>query len=330
MFLPITQEGAIMQPDSRPDNRGKTVLDKDDPRFSIIGFHEPLKLEELNDHIVFVKQLVVSKTPDDLKKRLLSIFNKLGFSDFSFLGFTHNYKPHVFLTTLPEKLLADYEAKKLYTRDMTLDYLKASNPTHIHHSDIQKIIDNPCIPTHTFNKNREILALYKEFGFNDAYLMPYKTDEELFALEKADEEEANEVVVDKEEIKSKEQIKKAARNRKGRMLFSLMAKGATAEEFKALTESRGAVLHGLGDTAVRVFKNKFISKNPAPKINPKALKLITVMAKFDVTLGQAAEKLCVSTDTANKYMAMAKEMLGSRSQANTVYKAIQRGLIDFD
>ena len=242
-----------MQPDSRPDNRGKTVLDKDDPRFSIIGFHEPLKLEELNDHIVFVKQLVVSKTPDDLRKRLLSIFNKLGFSDFSFLGFTHNYKPHVFLTTLPEKLLADYEAKKLYTRDMTLDYLKASNPTHIHHSDIQQIIDSPCIPTQTFDKNREILALYKEFGFNDAYLMPYKPGKE---------------EIDGKETKSKEQRKKAGS--KGRMLFSLMAKGATAEEFMALTESRGAVLHVLGDTAVRVYQNKFISNKPAPRINSKA------------------------------------------------------------
>ena len=291
------------------DNRENIGLDEENQRFDIVGFDQGLRLEELNDHIVFVKQLVASKTPEDLSERLLNIFNNFGFSDFSFIGCTHNYKPHIFLTTLPEKLLADYQAQQFYRHDMTLDYLNADNPTHFHHSDIQQIIDSAGFLTQTFGQNRKILALYKKFGFNDAYLMPYKPS--------------------KEEIDGKETKRKDTDN-KSNLLFSLMAKGATAEEFLALTESRGAVLHLLGDTAIRVYQSKFTSYNPAPRINSKSIRLLNIMAKSDLSLSQAADKLCVSTDTANKYMAAAKKMLGSRSQANTVYRAIQKGFIDLD
>jgi DNA-binding CsgD family transcriptional regulator len=114
------------------------------------------------------------------------------------------------------------------------------------------------------------------------------------------------------------------------LLFTLVAKGMTSKKFMAITQSRRAVLHLLGNTAIRVYQNKFKSHNPAPRINPKPIRLLTIMARSDLNLSQAAEKLCISIDTANKHMALAKEMLGSRSQANAVYRAIQKGLIDFD
>jgi len=53
------------------------------------------------------------------------------------------------------------------------------------------------------------------------------------------------------------------------------------------------------------------------------------MAKNDLTLTQAADKLCLSTHTINKHMAMAKKELGARTQATAIYRAIQGGLIDF-
>ena len=232
----------------RPDNRETICQDGANQRFDIVDFDQGLSSEELNGHNDFIKQLDASKTPNDLSSRLLSIFNQLGFSDFSFMGITHNHTPQVLLTTLPEELLTSYQYQRLYKYDMGLDYLKADNPTHFHHSDIQQIIDSTCALTQTFDKNREILALYKKFEFNDAYLMPYKADGKK---------------IDARETKSKET------DNKDSWLLSLMAKGATAEEFMALTESRGAFLHLLGETAIRVYQNNFKNHNPAPQINPE-------------------------------------------------------------
>jgi DNA-binding CsgD family transcriptional regulator len=51
------------------------------------------------------------------------------------------------------------------------------------------------------------------------------------------------------------------------------------------------------------------------------------MAKCDLSLAEAADNLCISLDTANKHMALAKQALGTGSQAPAVYLAIRKGLI---
>jgi DNA-binding CsgD family transcriptional regulator len=57
------------------------------------------------------------------------------------------------------------------------------------------------------------------------------------------------------------------------------------------------------------------------------LRLLSTMAQHDVSLAQAAENLCISLDTANKHMALAKQAMGTSSQANAVYLAVRKGLI---
>jgi DNA-binding CsgD family transcriptional regulator len=302
------------------EHRESICPDIENPIFDIIGFEQGITPEELNDHVGFVKQLVASKSPADLKKCLLKIFSQFGFSDFSFTGFSHDHKPHFFLTSLPEELLASYQDQHLYKFDLALDYLKADNPTHFHHSDIQQIIEGACFLTQTFDKNQQILDLYKKFEFNNAYLMPYKNNRDEIANKQIDRQ--------KKSGKNSDNQDCGYRDRDG-MLFSLMAKGATQKEFMTLTEPRSAVLHLLGDTAIRAYQNNFNSHNPAPRIDTKPIEFLTIMATSDLSLSQAADKLCISLHTANKYMATAKKMLGTGSQANATYRALQQGLIDF-
>jgi|TARA_B110000879_G_scaffold212616_1_gene309727 hypothetical protein len=277
----------------QPDYRESICPDKDSQRFDIAGFDQSLRLEELIDHIEFVKYLAGSTTPEDLSKRLLKIFKQFGFSDFALMSFPDNQNPHVFLTSLPKELLICYQGQSHLSQnksplsqdqsplsqDMILDYLKADNPTHFHHSDIQQIIENVCFLSQSFDKTREILALYKKFEFNDAYLMPYKGDKKLT-------------------------------DNKDSLLFSLMTKGATQKEFIALTKSQGAVLHLLGDTAIRVYQNRFNDHNPLPLIAPKPLRLLNAMSNAAPKPNRAADKLCISIDTSNSHMALAKKILG--------------------
>jgi hypothetical protein len=282
--------------------------------FAIAGYDRGLKAEELNDHIGYVKKLVASKTPEDLKERLLDILNQLGFSDFAFMGCFHNHKPHFFLSSLPKEFSTHYQDHRLDRYDMAIDCVRTGNSSHFYLSDIQQIINGTRLQTHTFEENQKILELYKKFEFNDAYLMPYKAKrDEISSL-------------------SDDQVKTASKDAdvKSRLLVALMAKGATQEEFFALTKSRDAVLYLLGDTLIRVFQNQFKNYNPAPQTDLKPIRLLTLMAKYDLNISQAADKLCVSKDSANKYMAAAKKMFGARSQVNAIYRAIQGGFINFD
>jgi len=232
--------------------------------FDIIGFDQGITPHEFNDHAGFIKQLLVSKTPTDFKKRLQKILIQFGFSDFSFIGFSDHYKPHFFLTSLPKELLNSYQDQHLYKYDLALDYLRAENPSHFHYSDIQQIIEGAFFLNQTFDKNQQILDLYKKFEFNDAYLMPYKNTGDQDGV-----------------------------------MFSLMTKGATLKEFMALTESRSAVLHLLGDTAIRIYQNNFNDHNPALEIDAKPVEFLTTTTTSDLNLSQAADR----------YMSLAKKML---------------------
>ena len=260
-----------------PDYRESNCPDKDGQSYDIADFDQSLRLKELINHLDFVEYLVASETPRDLSKRLLKIFNQFGFSDFALMGFPHNHKPHVFLTSLPKELLVCYQGPGAFSHDMLLDYLKTDNPTHFHHSDIQQIIESACIPIQNSDKNRGRLELYKKFEFYDAYLMPYTGNN-------------------------------PEKENKDRLLFSLLTKRATPKEFMALTKFRGAALHLLGDTAIRVYQNRFNDHNPLPRIDPKPIQLLKPITKVNSKPNQATDKLCISIDASNNHLALAKKI----------------------
>lgn len=291
---------------------------KKNPTFDLVGFDTPLTLPQMTAHIGFIHDLLLSETPEDLTDRLLKILADLGFSDFSFVGFSYNYKPHVYLSSLPKELLSSYQNMNCYRDDMVLDYVKTKNPAHFHHSDIQDLIERAEFPTLTFDKNIEILALYKQFEFNNIYLMPYKHND--------DDEE---YVILGNRFNKNKKPNPGENLRKNGILFSILAKGVSAKDFVELSKPLNAVLHLLGDTTIRIYESRFHNHNPLPKVNPKSMRLLTAMAKSDLSLSQAADKLCISVDTANKHMAMAKQMFGARSQVNAVYMAVKQGLIDY-
>jgi len=286
-------------------------------RFDIIGRDEGLSLDALINHIEFVNQITDAKNPEDLVERLLKALNQMGFSDFALMGSPVGQKANFFLSSLPSEFISGYEENHYHRHDMLLDYLKTGISKHLHYSSLQQSLDDAPFHTYTFTRNLEILALYKEFKFNDAYLMPITID---WGDRRNSDKNQPQTEGDKDKIK------KANRDR---LMFVVMAKGASKKEFQALTNDSGTAIRLLGDTAIRIHRSKFKTHTPPPIASPKALRLLRVMAKNDLTLTQAADKLCLSTHTINKHMAMAKKELGARTQATAIYRAIQRGLIDF-
>ncbi len=264
----------------------------------IAGADQDITLDVLINQIEFIRELTVSQNPDDLSQRLISVLNRFGFSDFALMRCSLSQASNFFLTSLPKELLDDYRKQRLYQHDMVLDYLKTGNPIPLHYSTIQRAIENASFLTHTFAQNLEILALYQQFEFSDAYVIPIQ----IHSGGKGDEEG---------------------------LLFSVLARGVNQEEFVKMTEKCGAILRLLGDAVIRIYNTKFGDGKPKPVINPKPMRLLTTIAKHDLTLSQAADHLCIGVDTANKHISLAKKALGTRSQANAVYLALKQGLIDF-
>ena len=284
-----------MKPKSYETISSKGVIQK----FDIVGLKQGLMLDELISHIEFVRELAASRNPRELKKRLIKALTCIGFSDFAFMRYPLNQTSNFFLNSLPKELLVFYQEQKFYEHDMAVDYLKAGNTEDLYFSQIQKTIESSSFLTHTFTQNLRILALYKKFEFNDAYLIPIRTQRE-------------------------------HRSNKESLLLAVMAKGSTQKEFMMLIENSGEALRLLGDTALRIHQAKFTNHNPQVPTNPKPIQLLTAMAKFDLTISQAAERLFISPHTANKHVASAKRIFGARTQANLIYKALEQGVIDFN
>ena len=64
------------------------------------------------------------------------------------------------------------------------------------------------------------------------------------------------------------------------------------------------------------------------KTRAKALRLLAVVAEDDLSLEEAADKLCISIYTANQHIAAARRVFGAATTHGAIYAAMQQGLIE--
>lgn len=262
---------------------------------NIMPFNDDATLDTLINQIEFVRVLSGTKSINDFNQRILTVLEPLGFSDFALVRRKNNGRIEVPLCSMPKALMEMYEAEKYCRHDMVLDYLDAGNLDPIYLSMVKRTIDNVSLMTRTFKRNQEILSLYEQFELYDAYLIPVRFD-------------------------------RGEENERG--IFWAIARGVGFDDFSPLVERCKPVLRLLADTVNFIGFTRYYSGGDQPGMGTRPLRLLSTMAKNDLSLSQAADVLCISIDTANKHMAMAKKALGTSSQANAVYLALKQGLID--
>ncbi len=249
----------------------------------------------LIDQNEFAGQLEAANDIDDFNQRLLAMLDSLGFSDYAIVRRTRRRGLDIPFCSMPKELMATYQIKKYYQYDMVLDYIDAGNLDPIYLSMVSRVIERAPLLTETFKQNLQIMALYQRFDVNDMYLIPVKSN---------------------------------SHNPDDRILFSVVSKGVDQEAFLQIVNRCKAVLQTLAETVNIIAEPRFYPSESGQIINPGPLRLLTVMAKKNLSLSQAAKRLRISIDTANKHMALAKKALGTNSQANAVYRAVKRGLIE--
>ena len=93
-----------------------------------------------------------------------------------------------------------------------------------------------------------------------------------------------------------------------------------------------------GEIAMRKFPDFFAgdgeeAESPAKsemteKTRAKALRLLAAVAEDDLSLEEAADKLCISIHTANQHIAAARRVFGAATTHGAIYAAMQQGLIE--
>lgn len=119
-----------------------------------------------------------------------------------------------------------------------------------------------------------------------------------------------------------------------RCLLWLSKKKASPDEIKAIFTVKMNSLNALVLTSINFLSVKFpefltIRSHSVRKLlKTKPLRLINEMAANDLQLKSAAEKLCISLDTANKHMSSAKSQLKAHTPMGALYRAIREGIVD--
>jgi hypothetical protein len=242
----------------------------------------------------YIRRLSSASTPEIFNKQIISMLTVLGFTDYALIckpEVNAIESPH---SSLPEELFKEYEESKYCRFDMVLDYVHAGHTDPILLSMIGHIIESSPVMTYSFEKNLQILKLYRKYKINDAYVIP---------------------------------VQSQRGSGYDRAVFTVMAGGANSDEFVAMIERYSPLLRVLADAVSLISETKFLSAKQDDLIKAKPLRLLSTMARHNMSLAQAAENLCISLDTANKHMALAKQALGTSTQANAVYLAVSKGLI---
>ncbi len=246
-------------------------------------------------------QLAGARDVSEFMDRILVAVNKLGFTDFSFgrLSAKGGAAGNV-ATTLDDDVLRVYREKQLYLHDMVLQHGEASTKP-ILTSTVENYISNAPFKTEQIKRTIELIKLNRRFGYNDFYNIPLK-----------------------------------AHSGEGNVMLSVSSQATNQVEFRRKAAAAKINLQSLAQTVDYIgttkFPEFFVAKPTSRNIiiTPKPLRLLNTLAKKNLTLKEAAKKLRISLETANKYIMTVKHALGANTQAAAVYLAIKEGLISCD
>ena len=249
-----------------------------------------------NFEIQCYQTLTSASSPQEFTDRITRILKQLGFTTFSFTTLTP--VPHMLFNSLPKPLAHVYQTERLIRDDYAICY-NQSLSAPILRSGIEDYMANAPVETRDMARNRMLSDLYKSHGIFDCYLIP---------------------IIDG--------------NR--RYLLSIMARTDDIGGFYDMIAACAPELALLGKLISQLGNLKFknIFKNPEHsghiRLTPRPRRLLTTLAKNDLTLVQVADRLGISIHTADKHIAVVKKAFGARTISGAVYMALKTGLIDMD
>ena len=196
-------------------------------------------------------------------------------------------------------VMDEYKNKRLFVYDFVLQHLNF-RATPIYLSTIQEEVSSLSFDNEFFRQNYEIYRLHAYYGIKDVYCIPVGSfsEGETFSL-------------------------------------SVAAKGSTIADFQDLVARKRSKLQALAKAVdyigIKKYAAVFIEEKSSPiAVTQRPLQLLEVMARENLLLKEAANKLHIGLDTANKHMASVKSAFEAKTPAAAVYRAIKNGIIELE
>ncbi len=202
------------------------------------------------------------------------------------------------LGTINEELLDIYMHEAYYECDLTLQHANRSDRP-VFQSDIESFIKSSPVETESLKRCTSLLKLNKNFGYTDYYSIPLKSQ---------------------------------GKN-DSRTLFTVTTTNKDSGDFRSRVIRNAGKLHALGriinDLGLLNFPGIFTgSKNKYEKfIKSQPFNLLVTMAKHDLPLNMAADRLGISLSTAEKHIQNIRQSLGAKTNYGAYEIALKRGFV---
>lgn len=238
------------------------------------------------------------ETIEEFRNNIFNIINKLGFTDFSFvrLDTVNAATP---LTVNSRDLIKDYMREEFYKFDMLFPYTK-HNTKPIFWKTLTQAYSEVIYETEHSSRLRDLQALNESHGYMDYYVMP-----------------------------------SPALNWNGNVIFSVTTKNMKSEALRQQVIHHRKILHQLAEAIDYIGSKKFsdrlfdASECLDIRITHKELEIIDTLANNDLSIGEVANKLNMTSDTLKKHIDNAKKSLNTKHTTALIREAIRLKLISY-
>ena len=254
---------------------------------------EIINLDQSVAELQFLQELAKRRTLNGFLKSLHQLLKPYGVGDFSLMLTRPDGFQRIWM--YPEKNREKYAEGRLHEVDFNVRHCLRSDDLMLQ-SWINKFVDDAPGEDDLFAVNKDIRRMLEQLGFQNYGAFGFTPSSGC-----------------------------------GRAIFSFSAKGASSEWIETRALNYKATLRKIAKTVEYIGSMHHDMRvdrklRQSELIPNKPLELLKLIAS-DLTLSDAAEKMCITVGTAEQHMYAAKKALGAHTQAGAVVKAIKQGLI---
>jgi len=250
-------------------------------------------LQELSWYQYFAQSADV----EDFARRVRASIQSLGFSDFSYHRVECQSTADACMITTPRRLSEYYDGEGAWQYDPVLLHC-AAKPQPIYRSVVNRYIEQAPFQNEAFSRILKLRDYTADLGYFDYYHRPLETT-----------------------------------NGNGNAVLSITTRNIPSHQFQGLVAKQSDNIDLLTRVIDYVGTLKFpqhfmnVDESTEVVISPRPLVLLHVLAKHDLTVQQAADKLCISISTTHKHIAALKQAFGAKTIWGALFKAVKTGLI---
>lgn len=223
----------------------------------------------------------------------------MGFDEYSLYYLEDNSKPLVSIfTTMAEDEINTYFSDAQWRHDPIRDYA-IKEKAGILLSTIKKYFESCPFQLESFYHRKMMFAYLDSFGYHDLYILPLRNP-----------------------------------NKEACLILTVATKDRNIDEFHELISNNSQRLQSLVRAIEFVSTKKFPAifldqkESKEIQIDPNSIELLQVMVQHDMKLIDAAERLNISRDIANRSIKSAKLALRVNNTACLIYHLTKAGLIE--